>query len=106
MTRLGELLKGDGEGHGMSALAKYDAACVAIAECKAVDEAKHIRDHSEAMRAYAKQVGNKQLEADAWEIRLRAERRIGELIEEQKKTVGLAAGARAGGTKAGPRGCM
>ena len=38
--------------------------------------------------------GNKQLEIDAAEIRIRAERRLGELIEEQKKTVGLNRGAK------------
>ena len=37
---------------------------------------------------------NKQLEIDAAEIRIRAERRLGELIEEQKKTVGLNRGAK------------
>ena len=41
------------------------------------------------MRAYARQAKNKELEADAWEIRMRAERRIGQLIAEQKETVGL-----------------
>ncbi len=33
---------------------------------------------------------NKQLEVDAAEIRIRAERRLGELIKAQKETVGLA----------------
>jgi hypothetical protein len=71
------------------ALVRYDAACKALAEANAVDEVKQIRDVAEAMRAYARQAQNKQLEADAWEIRIRAERRIGELIAEQKATVGL-----------------
>lgn len=65
-------------------LVKYDAACRALAEAKAVDEVKKIRDSSEAMRAYAKQAKNKQLEVDAAEIRIRAERRIGELMRAQK----------------------
>lgn len=66
-------------------LVRYDAACKALAAAKAVDEVKHIRDHAEAMRAYAKQAQNKQLEADAWEIRIRAERRIGELMAAQRE---------------------
>lgn len=81
------------------ALVRYDAACKALAEAKAVDEAKKIRDLAEAMRAYAKQAKNKQLEADAWEIRLRAERRVGELIIAQKQSVGLARGGEHGGKK-------
>ena len=35
---------------------------------------------------------NRQLEVDAAEIRMRAERRLGELIRAQKETVGLAKG--------------
>ena len=66
-----------------SVLMQYDAACKAVAAAKSVDEVKDIRDKSEAMRAYAKQAKNKQLEVDASEIRFRAERRIGELMEMQ-----------------------
>ncbi len=46
------------------------------------------------MRAYAHQSKNRQLEIDAAEIRIRAERRLGQLIAEQKETVGLATGGR------------
>ena len=42
-------------------------------------DAKDIRDKAEAMRAYAKQAKNKELEIDAAEIRMRAERKVGEL---------------------------
>lgn len=83
-------------------LVRYDAACRAIAEANAVDEAKQIRDVSIAMKAYARQAKNKTLEADAWEIRMRAERRIGELMELQRGTVGLADGGDA--TRARVRG--
>jgi hypothetical protein len=75
-------------------LVHYNAACKALAEAKAVDEAKKIRDVAEAMRVYAQQAKNKQLEIDAMEIRLRAERRVGELIVAQKKSVGLNKGTR------------
>lgn len=74
------------------ALARYDAACRAVAEAKTVDEAKDILDASIAMRVYAKQAKNKEMEADAIEIRLRAERRVGQLIAAQRETVGLANG--------------
>ena len=77
----------------MTELVKYDAACRAVAEAKAVDEVKQMRDKADAMRVYAKQANNKQLEVDAAEIRMRAERRVGELIQAQKETEGLNRGA-------------
>jgi hypothetical protein len=85
-------------------LIKYDSACRALAAAVAVDEVKKIRDNSEAMRAYARQAKNKQLEVDAAEIRIRAERRIGELMQAQKESVGLNQGAVKGktGSKGNP----
>lgn len=73
-------------------LIRYEAACRALAEAKAVDEAHKIRNVSEAMRAYAHQAKNKQLEIDAAEIRIRAERRIGELMAAQKEAGLMASG--------------
>ncbi len=61
-----------------TALAKYNAACRAVAHTVTVDEAKEPRDKGEAMRAYAKQAKNKNLEVQAAEIRIRAERRFPE----------------------------
>jgi hypothetical protein len=81
------------------ALVRYEAACRALAEAKTVDEAKDIRDKAEAMRVYARQANNKGLEIDAAEIRISAERRLGELIKAQKETVGLNRGV---AEKAGP----
>lgn len=76
----------------MTALARYDHACRAIAEAKAVDEVKDIRDKAVAMAAYARQAKNKDLEADAIEIRMRATRRLDQLRIAQKESVGLATG--------------
>ena len=45
-----------------------------------MDEVKEIRDKGEAMRAYARMANDVQLELDAAELRLRAERRLGEMI--------------------------
>jgi hypothetical protein len=41
---------------------------------------REISAQADAVRAYAKQAKNKQLEIDAAEIRIRAERRLGELM--------------------------
>lgn len=76
----------------MTDLIKYDAACRAVAEAANIDEAKDLRDKGEAMRAYAKQAKNKQLEVQAAEIRIRAERRIGELMAAQRDAGEMAKG--------------
>jgi hypothetical protein len=71
-------------------LARYDAACRAVAEARTVDDVQTITAHADAMRAYAKQAKNRQLELDAAEIRIRAERKLGELMAAQRASVGVA----------------
>lgn len=73
-------------------VSRYDEACRAVSAARTIDEAKDIRDKAEAMRVYAKQAKNRELEADAAEIRFRAERRIGQMIAEQRENGGLAKG--------------
>lgn len=76
-----------------TSLAKYDAACRALAVAKNTDEIKKIHNIADRMRLVAKQAQNRELEVSATEIRIRAERRLGQMIAEQKRTVGLARGA-------------
>jgi hypothetical protein len=80
--------------NGSKGLVRYEAACKALAAAVSADEVKDIRNAADAMRAAARIAKNKQLEVDAAEIRIRAERRLGELLQEQKKTVGLHKGGR------------
>jgi hypothetical protein len=63
-------------------LVRYDAMCRAIAEAYSVDEVKDIRDKAVAIAAYAKQANNHEAELQAIQIRVRAERKAGELLKE------------------------
>jgi N6-adenosine-specific RNA methylase IME4 len=88
-------------GHITNSLVRYDAACRALAAAKSVDEVREIRSTAEALRAYARQAKNREMEIDAAEIRLRAERRLGELMAAQRHTVGLNKGVRLSGRGSG-----
>ncbi len=83
---------GSGVGHSevnCVALARLELACRQLAEARSLDEVKVFVDLAEAARVYARQA---QLGLDAQnnaaEVRLRAERRAGELLAEMQKNAG------------------
>ncbi len=67
-------------------LTRLDVARRALAEARTLDDVKTIRDQAEAMRVYARQA-QLGLESQnyAAEIKLRAERRAGELLSEMER---------------------
>jgi hypothetical protein len=58
----------------------YDAMCSAIAECYRIDKVKDIHDKALALELYARQAKNTDAERKVADIRLRAERRAGEIL--------------------------
>lgn len=86
---------------GDVALAKLDSAQHALAECKTVMEAKQIADVAEAARVYLERT-NASVETvnRAAEIRLLAERQMGDFLAQMPKNTG----AKGVGTSAVPEG--
>lgn len=76
----------------MGNLTNYDAARRALTNARAVDEVKSIIDKAAAIAEYARRAKDTQMLADVTALRFDAELRLGEMLAEQKKTVGLATG--------------
>jgi N6-adenosine-specific RNA methylase IME4 len=68
----------------MTTLAQYDAARAALAQATRIDEVLPLLDEFELAKVRARQIKDQALLADATEFQLRAERRLGQVIEAAK----------------------
>lgn len=73
-------------------LALFSVAKEALAEAVRVDEVKDVRDQAERIRLYGQQANDRTIIADATEIIMRAERRLGELLRSAHETGQLGIG--------------
>jgi len=78
----------------LPALSFYDQARTALAQAKTLAEVNEIADRSAAVREYARRAKDRELQINAQEMVIRAERRLGEMVVYIKKTTGLHEGGR------------
>ena len=84
MSKLPLSSSGRAQRDGSLGLVHYDAMVRAISVCRSVDEVKELRNKARALEMYAQQARNLDAERKCCEVRIRAERRAGELLREMK----------------------
>jgi N6-adenosine-specific RNA methylase IME4 len=87
-------------------LVKYDAARAALAAARRVDEVVQVRNWAQRFKLRARQAKDRSMIADAAELQLNAERKLGEMLVEAKAAGQVAEGrprkAGENGSKHGP----
>lgn len=68
----------------MTALIRYEAARQALADARLIDEVKAVVLLSDRMKLYARQAKDREMMANAVDIRLRAERELGVMLKAAK----------------------
>ena len=77
-----------------SALSQFDRAKLALEKAASIEVVKEIRDQAEALRIYAKQAQQSfEMQNHCAEIKIRAERKAGQMLLDQDKNKGAAAPA-------------
>ncbi len=78
-------------------LVRWNAAKQALLEARSIDEIAPIRNRMRAAELYARQARDREMERSALDIRLRAERRMGEVLIEIKAAGELSRGTAGAG---------
>ncbi len=80
----------DNETKNLAKLGDLEEIKIALRETKDIDLVKFIIDRAELLRIYRKQIGDSlEIQNEAAEIRIRAQRKAGEMLEEtERQTVG------------------
>jgi N6-adenosine-specific RNA methylase IME4 len=90
----------------MNALAKYDAACRALADAVSADEVMKVHVEARAIEAVGRVAKNIDLEIDARTLRIRAEARLGVMIRQGEESGIIAThGGRRKGQDSGSESC-
>lgn len=71
-----------------SALVLYNSACNALAQARTILDVKDVADKAAAIKEYGRLANDRSLELNAAELRIRAERRLGEMLARTERNPG------------------